>query len=64
MYNGNTRNRGKTEKGAQKIFEEIIAEKFPIFDEKTLIYTSKKFTKVQVGQRKEDPYPDTSKLKC
>lgn len=49
----------KRMKGAQKIFEKIIAENFQNLL-KTLIYMSKMLNEIKIRYMQRDPHPNTS----
>lgn len=49
----------KRMKGAQKVFEKIIAENFQNLL-KTLIYMSKMLNEIKIRYMQRDPHPNTS----
>ena len=52
----------RREKGSEKIFEEIMAETFLIWERKQ-IYSSRKLIKLQIKWIQKEPHQDTLKLK-
>lgn len=51
------RNSRRREKGAERLFEEIVAEMSKIWGG-TWIYKSRKLSKLQVGKAQRDPHQD------